>query len=445
MTTEAATPTDRALLDRFCADRDEAAFRQLVARHEGMVRAIARRVLGDPAAADDVLQATLFVLATRADQLRRQTRSLATLGPWLNRVATNAALQVRRSNQARTRREQVIARHRPTRALPPESDTAEALPVLDEELLRLPERLRAPLVLCCLEGTPMPEAAAALGVSFATVRRRLDEARERLRSRLMRRGVALSAAALTQILDDSGARAATTEPPGFHVAEPLRLQASALGQSVLDRMDGLAWRRRIATGAAWASVLLLGLGLAAAGPRLRVPGPVAPEPTPVRSQPPRGVHPADPVDPVVAPAEPGALADPGDPAEPDAGEGFFVAEMQVNGVMTRFDDRAAFDRALRAQGLATRPPTRSNAPGEPLDSRSSSPSTATVLPSGVRVQGGAMAGGSASVSVTAGARCCCERFKGRSSSRTPAARPRSCDCRPCPSFPEPADTSKRSR
>jgi RNA polymerase sigma factor (sigma-70 family) len=183
---------DRQLLERFTARRDESAFAALVRRHGPMVLGVCRRVLGNAHDADDAFQATFLVLAGRAASVARAD----SLGGWLYQVAYNTALKARARAAARRRREQ-----RPDdRSCPdPLSEVSgrELLGVLDEELRRLPERYRAPLVLCYLEGLTRDEAAGRLGYSQSTMKRRLEEGRERLRKRLERRGLALSAALLT--------------------------------------------------------------------------------------------------------------------------------------------------------------------------------------------------------------------------------------------------------
>src|SRR5438034_353823 len=79
---------------------------------------------------------------------------------------------------------------------PPDVAWREVQAILDEELQRLPEHYRAPLVLCYLEGLTRDEAARQLGWPCATLRGRLERARQRLRGRLVRRGVTLSGSLL---------------------------------------------------------------------------------------------------------------------------------------------------------------------------------------------------------------------------------------------------------
>jgi RNA polymerase sigma factor (sigma-70 family) len=184
----ALQPPDADLLERFTQQRDEAAFAALVERHGPMVLNVCRSVLRHEHDAEDAFQATFLVLARKADAIR-QPEALA---GWLYEVAHNAAIKAQAD--ATRRREQE------RRAVP----LAPASPVLDmtlrdlqrvvhEELRRLPEKYRLPLVLCYLEDRSREEAAAQLGWSKGTVRGRLERGRERLRRRLAARGVALSA------------------------------------------------------------------------------------------------------------------------------------------------------------------------------------------------------------------------------------------------------------
>src|SRR5262245_32407103 len=143
VTTSAAEhPPDCHLLERFLACRDELAFAALVRRHGAMVLGVARRLLHDAHAADDVFQATFLLLARKAKSIRNPQA----LGSWLYGVAYRVAVRARDAAASRRRREQ----REP--ALPPADPATEVTwrelgAVLDEELQRLPERFRAPLVL----------------------------------------------------------------------------------------------------------------------------------------------------------------------------------------------------------------------------------------------------------------------------------------------------------
>ncbi|MFL5341787.1 MAG: sigma-70 family RNA polymerase sigma factor [Gemmataceae bacterium] len=194
---------DAALVQAFATRRDEGAFAELVRRHGPMVYGVCRRLLGDADAADDAFQATFLVLARKANAVNGRP----SIGPWLYGVASRVARRARRSSYRRQYHE--------SRILPAEMSARdeaweELRLVLDEELSHLPERLRAPLVLCYLEGQTRDEAAQQLGCTFGALKRRLEDGRTRLRNRLVRRGVALSAG-LTLALCDSPLPAALVE------------------------------------------------------------------------------------------------------------------------------------------------------------------------------------------------------------------------------------------
>lgn len=203
-------PADRELVRVFAATRDEAAFAEIVRRHGPMVLAACRRVLADAPDADDAFQAVFLVLARRAASLGRPDR----LGGWLHGVAVRVSRRARAAAARRRAKEQPMS----DVAAPAAADPlwADARPVLDEEIGRLPEKLRAALVLCELEGAGRAEAAERLGVPEGTVSSRLARAKAALRARLVRRGLAPTLAGVGVIL--AQARAAAVPPALFDAA-----------------------------------------------------------------------------------------------------------------------------------------------------------------------------------------------------------------------------------
>jgi RNA polymerase sigma factor (sigma-70 family) len=173
--------SDGQLLRRFVGDADEGAFEELVRRHGGMVLGVCRRVLGNAHDADDAFQAAFVVVVRKAGELTRR----GTIGDWLYGVAYHTALKARAMAMKRRAKEALA---RPASCEP--SAEPDWLPVLDEELSRLPEKYRLPLVLCELEGRPRREVAQRLGIPEGTLSSRLTTARRMLADRLRRRGVA---------------------------------------------------------------------------------------------------------------------------------------------------------------------------------------------------------------------------------------------------------------
>jgi RNA polymerase sigma factor (sigma-70 family) len=211
-----AAVSDGDLLGRFVANRDAAAFAELVRRHGAMVLAACRRELGPTADADDACQAAFLVLARKAAAVRRADA----VGAWLYGVARRVA---RKHMAAAARRR---GREAPLADLPGPDTTAavtwrDGLRVLDEELDRLPDAYRAPLVLCYLEGRTQDEAARQLGWSLGTFRGRLERGRARLRDRLTRRGIGLAVLA-----------AAAVGLPGTAAAVPATMQSSIINAAV---------------------------------------------------------------------------------------------------------------------------------------------------------------------------------------------------------------------
>jgi RNA polymerase sigma factor (sigma-70 family) len=186
----AAGRTDGQLVEWFATgDREatELAFTALVQRHGAMVLRTCRAVLGDEHDAQDAFQATFLILVRRGRALWVRD----SLGPWLHRVAKNAALRARRGALRRLSAEQTrtLKWARAERAAG-EAVGNELRCLLHEEIDRLPERYRVAVVLCDLEGGTYEEAARHLGCPVGTVKSRLARGRERLRGRLTRRGLA---------------------------------------------------------------------------------------------------------------------------------------------------------------------------------------------------------------------------------------------------------------
>jgi RNA polymerase sigma factor (sigma-70 family) len=189
-------PEDARLLECFLARRDEEAFAELVRRHGPMVLGVCRRVLRNEADAEDAFQATFLVLACKAATVRKR----GALANFLYGVAQRTALEARRA-AARRRAKEARVMHRPA-AQEASADLREAL---DEELAGLPEKYRAALVLCDLEGKGRKAAAAELGVAEGTVASRVARGRSLLARRLARRGLALSMGALAAMASEAAA------------------------------------------------------------------------------------------------------------------------------------------------------------------------------------------------------------------------------------------------
>jgi RNA polymerase sigma factor (sigma-70 family) len=252
--------TDGQLLERFAARREEAAFEALVRRHGRLVLGVCRRVLGHEHDAEDAFQATFLVLARNAGSIRRRDAVSA----WLYGVAYQIA-GAARAKSARQRR------HEHQAPLPPtpgdEVLLRELQRVLDEELNRLPERYRAPLVLCCLAGKTQQQAAMELGWPAGSMARWLARGKELLRERLARRGVLAPAVVLGAALAPLAEAAPIVSPALLHAAS-----LAASGQTTAGVMTATAcalyggfikamWIKRMTTVAA----ALLALAVAGVG------------------------------------------------------------------------------------------------------------------------------------------------------------------------------------
>jgi RNA polymerase sigma factor (sigma-70 family) len=199
---EALGLPDGDLLGRYVADQDAVAFEALLRRHGPMVLSVCRRLLANPCDAEDAFQTTFLVLVRKAPSVVPRERVAA----WLYGVACHAAQKVRAATFRRRCHERQV------RALPEPATVADGLwhdlaPLLDQELSRLPEKYRLPLVLCDLEGRTRTEAARHLAWPEGTVAGRLARGRALLARRLARHGLPLSGGVLAALLARNAASA----------------------------------------------------------------------------------------------------------------------------------------------------------------------------------------------------------------------------------------------
>ncbi len=267
---QSAARTDGELLGSFVTERDADAFAELVRRHGPMVLGVCRRMVNDHATADDAFQATFLVLARRAASVRPREQ----VGNWLYGVAYRTALKARMVlARRRSREKQVDVMPEPTAPSSSPVVWADLQPVIDEELARLPDKLRLPVVLCDLEGRPQREVAKHLNVPPATLATRLASARRTLAARLTRRGVTLSGGALAGLLGTHAAASAVPHTLAAGVVRAVEVGATEaavnslvsehavqLSEGVM-RMMMLAKLKAVAVLAVTALVLTTGLGL----------------------------------------------------------------------------------------------------------------------------------------------------------------------------------------
>jgi RNA polymerase sigma factor (sigma-70 family) len=271
--------TDAELLRRWLTHRDEGAFEALLWRHAAVVFGVCRRVLGDAHEAEDAAQAAFLALARAGGSIGRRQAVAA----WLHTAAYRAALRVR-ARRPRGRALSPDALH--ALPSPPGDDPAwrDLRPVLDEEVSRLPEKLRVPFVLCHVGGRTNEEAARELGCPVGTVLSRLARARAWLRARLTRRGV--TPAALTAAAGEAAAapgvaiRAAVRAAAGDSSAGAVSAEVGALTEGVVRAM--LPTKVKLAA-AVLAGLALLGGGVAGYRTAAGGPGGLAPTGPAVRA------------------------------------------------------------------------------------------------------------------------------------------------------------------
>jgi RND family efflux transporter MFP subunit len=256
--------SDAELLERYVRHRDEAAFELLVWRHGALVFNVCRRILPCEQDAEDAFQATFLAFVRKAGSISGR----GSVAAWLYKVAYRVALEARERTRKTTAREKSGGE---TLAVQPADDPlwSDVRPILDEELNRLPERLRRPIVLCYLQGKSNAEAARELGCRLGTIYSRLSRGRELLRHRLQRRGVMLPIAALTTAMTAHALEAApaiflvwAAARAAFAFVDPSA--AAAVSPRVATLAEGVL-RTMFVTKLKIAVVMVLVMGMAAGG------------------------------------------------------------------------------------------------------------------------------------------------------------------------------------
>jgi RNA polymerase sigma factor (sigma-70 family) len=292
--------TDTELLSRFVRSGDMVAFELLFWRHGPMVWAVCRRLLGNSPDAEDAFQATFLVLARKA----RSVGNGAALGGWLHRVARHTALNAQKSKSRRAAREQPLANvWEPVGQNDPSQQLAgnELKALIDEEIARLPDKFRLPLILCDMEGRTHEAAAAELKCPLGTLNSRLARGRDRLRESLRRRGVSMENMAGVPV-------------PLAVAAAALRTLSQPPSAPVLALAEGVIWSltcgaaKKVVGALAVCCLLVAGIAAGVAG------GMMGEQDVPKKATPPAPVVQATPdeklnfLDPDAGPLPPDAIA-----------------------------------------------------------------------------------------------------------------------------------------
>jgi RNA polymerase sigma factor (sigma-70 family) len=179
-----------------------------------MVWGVCRRIVGNHHDAEDAFQATFLVLVRKAASVRQKE----TVGNWLYGVA-NLTSRKARAMLAKRRKNEVPVAAVAEPAAPEQDSSGDLQAVLDQELSRLPDKYRAPIVLCDLQGKSYKEAASELRCRPGTLSARIARGRAMLAKRLVRQGVGVSSGAVAVALSHAGASASV---PGTMVSSTIQ-------------------------------------------------------------------------------------------------------------------------------------------------------------------------------------------------------------------------------
>lgn len=251
--------------------KNQVAFQALVQRHGPMVLDVCRCVLVNEADVEDAFQSTFLILARKA----RSIRKAASLASWLHGVAYRTALKAKADFVRREKHE--------ARAASPRTETtddpswSEVRRIVHEEMVRIPERDRAPLVLCYLQGKTHDEAAALLKLAKGTFKGRLERGRALLRQRLVKRGLGPAALAILAAWPAPAALAAGTANCVDAMVTAAKqwslgkVAAGAVSARVFFLTEGVMKQMAVRKGAGLAYALGIALSVGIAGAVL-VPG-----------------------------------------------------------------------------------------------------------------------------------------------------------------------------
>jgi RNA polymerase sigma factor (sigma-70 family) len=263
---DGAGMTDGQLLECFVTQREDATFAALVRRHGPMVWGVCRRVLGSHHDAEDAFQATFLVLVRKAASVVPRDM----LANWLYGVAHQTALNARATAARRRTHERQVA-EMPEPAVEEQDLCRDVQSVLDQELSRLPDRYRAAIVLCDLEGKTRREAAHLLGAPEGTLSARLTRGRAMLAKRLTRRGVGVAGAALGVMLSQKVATAgvptsvvSSTIKAASHFAAGHRAATSVISAKAAILTEGVL-KSMLLTKLKAAAAVLMVVGLSVLG------------------------------------------------------------------------------------------------------------------------------------------------------------------------------------
>jgi RNA polymerase sigma factor (sigma-70 family) len=171
--------SESELLKLFVEHNDGAAFEELLRKYGPRVLSICCKILGPCEDADDVFQAVFISLSRNAGNIRNGD----SLGSWLSTVAVNAAKKARSARSKRKDHPGDIPE-----VADPRAYTGKESEILFVELERLPKQLREPIERHYLEGRTHEQAAVLLGISVATLKRKINKGISLLSERLETRG-----------------------------------------------------------------------------------------------------------------------------------------------------------------------------------------------------------------------------------------------------------------
>lgn len=288
--------TDAALISRFAKARDQEAFELLVWRHSGMVLRVCRSILRDYHAAEDAGQAVFLALARQAASVSRR----GTVAGWLYRVAWRISVKARRQRFSHVSSD---LSQIPAREYEPAPDSA-LTEILNEELARLPEKYRVPLLLCFFEGLTHTDAARRLDWPIGTFATRIARAKDWLHRRLARRGVTVPLAGVSALVSPDPAPAfveATVQAAvAFAAGNPGTL---GVPKAIVDQAQG-AIRAMTISKLCWTAGILAACGAMAVGGAWAAS--TTPEDMPVTSSAPEIAAAPPAAEPAVAENEPAA-------------------------------------------------------------------------------------------------------------------------------------------